>query len=237
MTAKKSEPIRFIAGFSFVLAAVSEMIVYIYLWKLLGRFSVSILMWMDMAGKLLMGVSLFVGMSPLALVGSILSLISLIVRGINCHFTINAGFINAEFWTSGLLWIIFWALIAISALPVLNKKYARLLCFVAGFIELVHLGIIMPDQITMINKYGLSVARICDILPVFLLAIGAILLGMMFPEMTEKPKKKENVTKQAQIGAESKLEQLEKLNGLLEKGYITKEEFDAKKDQIMNPKA
>ena len=51
--------------------------------------------------------------------------------------------------------------------------------------------------------------------------------------MTEKPKKKKTITKQAQGGAESKLEQLEKLNALLEKGYITKEEFDAKKKQIM----
>ena len=51
--------------------------------------------------------------------------------------------------------------------------------------------------------------------------------------MTEKPKKKKTITKQAQGGAESKLERLGKLNALLEKGYITKEEFDAKKKQIM----
>ena len=51
--------------------------------------------------------------------------------------------------------------------------------------------------------------------------------------MTEKPKKKKTITKQVQGGAESKLEQLGKLNALLEKGYITKEEFDAKKKQIM----
>ena len=73
-------------------------------------------------------------------------------------------------------------------------------------------------------------------LSILLLAVGAILLGVVLPEMLEEPKKKEVAVKQPQSGTESKIEQLEKLNALLEKGYITKEEFDAKKDQIMNPK-
>ena len=73
-------------------------------------------------------------------------------------------------------------------------------------------------------------------LSILLLAVGAILLGIALPEMLEKPKKRKNAVKKLQSGTESKIEQLEKLNALLEKGYITKEEFDAKKDQIMNPK-
>ena len=73
-------------------------------------------------------------------------------------------------------------------------------------------------------------------LSILLLAVGAILLGMALPEMLEKPKKKEIAVKQPQSSTESKIEQLERINRLLEKGYITKEEFDAKKDQIMNPK-
>lgn len=236
METKKKEPIRFIAGFAFVLAAASEMAFYIYLGRLLGRFSVSIPMWIDMAGKVLTGAALFVGMSPLVLAGSAVSLISLFIRGINCHFTVNAGYINAKFWTSGLLWIIFWVLVAISVLPVLNKKYARTACFAAGLVELLHFVMIMPEQAEMIKEYGVSVARICDILPVILLAVGAILLGMALPEMLVKPKKKEIAVKQPQSSTESKIEQLERLNRLLEKGYITKEEFDVKKDQIMNPK-
>lgn len=236
METKKKEPIRFIAGFAFVLAAASEMAFYIYLGRLLGRFSVSIPMWIDMAGKVLTGVALFVEMSPLVLAGSAVSLISLIIRGINSHFTVNAGYINAKFWTSGLLWIIFWALVAISVLPVLNKKYARISCFAAGLVELLQFVVIMPEEVAMIKEYGLSIARICDIMPEILLAIGAILLGMALPEMLEKSKKRKITVKQPQSGTESKIEQLEKLNALLEKGYITKEEFDAKKDQIMNPK-
>lgn len=73
-------------------------------------------------------------------------------------------------------------------------------------------------------------------LSILLLAVGAILLGIALPEMLEKPKKRKIAVKRPQSGTESKIEQLEKLNALLEKGYITKEEFDAKKDQIMNPK-
>ena len=233
MTAKKREPIRYIAGFMFALAAASEMVFYIYLGRLLGKFSVSAPMWMDMAGKVLTGVALFVGISPLVLAGSAVSLISLIVRGINCHFTVRAGYIDARFWTSGLLWIIFWALIAISVLPGFNKKYAKIPCFAAGLVELVHFGGTMPEQMEMISKYGRTVTRICDILPMLFLAAGAILFGIVAPEMQKKPKNYKAVEREQKSGVESRLDQIEKLNGLLEKGYITKEEFDNKKKQIM----
>ena len=230
MTAQKKEPIRYIAGLMFVLAAASEMVFYIYLGRLLGKFSVSAPMWMDMAGKVLTGVALFVGISPLVLAGSTVSLISLIVRGINCHFTVHAGYIDARFWTSGLLWMIFWALMAVSVLPDL---YARIPCFAAGLVELIHFGVIMSEQMEMISKYGLTVANICNILPVPLLAAGAILFGIVVPEMQKKPKNYKAVEREQKSGVGSRLNQVEKLNGLLEKGYITREEFDNKKSQIM----
>ena len=233
MVVKNNKSVRVIAGLLFMLAAASEMAIYIGLWKLLGRFSVSIPMWVDMAGKVVTGVAVLVGMPQLVFAGSILSLLSLMVRGISNHFTVNAGFIDAEFWTSGLLWIIFWVLIAVSVLPILNKKYAKLVCFAAGFIELAHLGISMPEQIALINEYGLSVTRICDILPMFFLSAGAILLGIIPPEMQVRTKDKDMDVVVRQSNTENKLAQIEKLNGLLEKGYITKEEFDSKKERIM----
>lgn len=233
MTDKKSESLRVITGLLFVLAAASEMAIYIGLWQLLGRFSVSIPMWVDMAGKVITGVAVLVGMPQLVLAGSALSLISLMVRGISNRFTVNAGFIDAKFWTSGLLWIIFWVLIAVSVLPMLNKRYARPVCFAAGFVELVHFGITMPEQIALINEYGLSVMRICDILPMLFLSAGAILFGIIFPEMQVRTKDKNMAVMVQRPNTENKLTQIEKLNGLLEKGYITKEEFDSKKERIM----
>lgn len=233
MTVKKSESVRIIAGLLFVLAAASEMAIYIDLWRWLGVFSVSIPMWIDMAGKVITGVVVFVGMPQLALAGSALSLLSLIVRGISNRFTVNAGFIDAEFWTSGLLWIIFWLLIAISVLPILNKKYARLVCFAAGFLELAHFGMTMAEQMTLINKYGLDFTSVCELLSILFLAVGAILLGVVLPEMYTERKNKDMAVAVPKTNTENRLVQIEKLNDLLEKKYITKEEFDAKKEQIM----
>ena len=51
--------------------------------------------------------------------------------------------------------------------------------------------------------------------------------------MQKKPKNYKAVEREQKSGVESRLDQIEKLNGLLEKGYITKEEFDNKKKQIM----
>lgn len=195
------------------------------------------LMILDSIGKALMAVSIAFSISNIAVVGIVSSLVSLLIRGVQCKFTIHAGFVDAKLWTSGFLWMAFWLLMAISVLLDFNKKYARISCFAAGLVELLHFVVIMPEQVAMIKEYGLSIARICDIMPVILLAIGAILLGMALPEMLEKSKKRKIAVKQPQSGTESKIEQLEKLNALLEKGYITKEEFDAKKNQIMNPKA
>mgnify|MGYP000148732819 CR=1 FL=1 len=194
------------------------------------------LMILDSIGKALVAVSIAFSISNIAVVGIVSSFVSLLVRGVQCKFAIHAGFIDAKLWTSGLLWMAFWLLMMVSVLLDFNKKYARTACFAAGLVELLHFVMIMPEQAEMIKEYGVSVARICDILPVILLAVGAILLGMALPEMLEKPKKKEIAVKQPQSSTESKIEQLERLNRLLEKGYITKEEFDVKKDQIMNPK-
>lgn len=235
MVVKNNKSFRVIAGLLFMLAAASEMAIYIDLWKLLGRFSVSIPMWVDMAGKVITGVAVLVGMPQLVFAGSILSLISLMVRGISNHFTVNAGFIDAEFWTSGLLWIIFWVLIAVSVLPILNKKYARLVCFAAGFVELAHFGITVAEQMTLIDKYGygLNVTSVCEVLSMLFLAAGAILLGVILSEMRAETKNKDMAVAVPQTNTENRLVRIEKLNDLLEKKYITKEEFDAKKEQIM----
>lgn len=193
----------------------------------------------EFVGNTLVAVSIALSIPNIAIVGSVISFVSLLIRGVRCKFTIF-GATDTEFWTSGLFWTIFWAIMAISALSGCNKKNTRKLCFAAGLVELIHFVVILPEQIALIEKYGWSFVRDYsaytvnfDLFPVLLLAIGAILLGIILPEMTEKPKKEEPIAKQVQVGAENKLAQLEKLNGLLEKGYITKEEFDAKKEQIM----
>lgn len=237
MKSKTKGIVRWLASGCFIVSAIANIPYIIRLLGLtgfVGSKSGALLMILDSIGKALMALAIVTSAFGVAIAGSVGNLLSLIIRGIRCNFTIHAGFVDARFWTSGLLGIVFWALIAISALPVLNKKYARISCFAAGLVELLHFVVIVPEQAAMIKEYGLSVARVCDILPVILLAVGAILLGMAFPEMQEQTKKKDIPVKQMQTGPENKLEQLEKLNALLEKGYVTKEEFDAKKEQIVN---
>lgn len=217
METRKKEPIRFIAGFAFVLAAVAEIVFYIQLGKLLGRFSIGADMWIDMAGKFMVGAAIFAEVPALVLAGSVVSLLSIAMR-----------MISGGVWGYGVFWAFFWSILAIAMLiSFVNKKYARLFCFGAGGVEMVHFT-------WAVRQMGAGVIFIP--LSILLLAVGAILLGVVLPEMLEEPKKKEVAVKQPQSGTESKIEQLEKLNALLEKGYITKEEFDAKKDQIMNPK-
>lgn len=248
MKNKKKRMIQYVACVCFTISAVMNVPYIVELFGLIGFVSKNGMLGMILAmflisleiiGKVLVVISIELLLSNMAIVGSVMSFVSLLIRGVQCKFTVF-GETGAEYWTSGLFWTIFWAIMAISMLPCLNKKSARKLCFAAGFVELIHLGIILPEQMTLLDRYGWSFVRDCstytvnfDLLPVLVLAIGAILLGMILPEMTEKPKEKEVAAKQVQIGAENKLVQLEKLNGLLEKGYITKEEFDTKKEQIM----
>lgn len=217
MMTKKDETIKCLSGLFFALTAVAEIVFYIQLGKLLGRFSISADMWIDMAGKFMVGAAIFSEVPALVLAGSVVSLLSIAMR-----------MISGGVWGYGVFWAFFWSILAIAMLiSFVNKKYARLFCFGAGGVEIVHFT-------WAVRQMGTGVIFIP--LSILLLAVGAILLGIALPEMLEKPKKRKNAVKQPQFGTESKIEQLEKLNALLEKGYITKEEFDAKKDQIMNPK-
>lgn len=217
MMTKKDETIKCLSGLFFALTAVAEIVFYIQLGKLLGRFSIGADMWIDMAGKFMVGAAIFAEVPALVLAGSVVSLLSIAMR-----------MISGGVWGYGVFWAFFWSILAIAMLiSFVNKKYARLICFGAGGVEMVHFT-------WAVRQMGTGVIFIP--LSILLLAVGAILLGIVLPEMLEKPKKRKNAVKQPQYGIESKIEQLEKLNALLEKGYITKEEFDAKKDQIMNPK-
>lgn len=224
MTMKKNEGFKYLAGISFVLTAVLEVAFYIQVGKLIGYFSMDISMWIDVIGKVLTGIAVLVEMPILVFAGSAVSLISLGMR-----------MISGGVWMYGVFWTIFWSILAIAMLiSLVNKKYARLICFGAGGVEMVHFA-------RAVRQMGASVIELnfrsfFIPLSILLLAVGAILLGIALPEMLEKPKKRKIAVKQPQSGTESKIEQLEKLNALLEKGYITKEEFDTKKDQIMNPK-
>ena len=246
---EKKQMIRYVACACFIIRAVINIPSIVTLFSVMdvaksknstfGIILAAFLISLEIIGEVLVTVSIALSIPNMAIVGSVMSFASLLIRGVRCKFTIF-GATDVEFWTSGLFWIVFWGVMSLSMLLGLNKKNIRKLCFAAGFLELIHFGVILPEQVALIDRYGWLF--VCenhtysvnfDLLPVLLLATGAILFGIILPEMTEKPKKKKTITKQAQGGAESKLEQLGKLNALLEKGYITKEEFDAKKKQIM----
>lgn len=215
MTARKNEPFKYLAGLIFILAVVAELAFYIQLGKLLGSFSIGTQMWIDMAGKALIGIAMLAEVPALVLVGSIVSLISLAMR-----------MVSGGVWLYGVFWTIFWIVLAISYV---NKKYARVVCFTAGVVELAHFG----WAVFHMNTARLSFTGIYMPLSILLLAIGAFFMGMALPEMRTKTKDGNVVLTSPQVDTEDKLAQIEKLNELLEKGYITKEEFDAKKEQIM----
>ena len=215
MTMKKNEGFKYLAGISFVLTAVLEVAFYIQVGKLIGYFSMDISMWIDVIGKVLTGIAVLVEMPILVFAGSAVSLISLGMR-----------MISGEVWTYGVFWTIFWSILAISYV---SKKYARPICFAAGAVEMVHFVLTVQQA----NVARLSFVSIYVPLSVLILALGAIFLGVVIPEMVRKPKQKSAAGKKPQASTENKLEQIEKLNDLLKKGYITKEEFDTKKEQLM----
>ena len=215
MITKKNEAFKYLSGVFFVLTAVLEIVFYVQLAKLLGYFSMDMSMWIDVVGKVLAGAAIFIEVPIMVLAGSIVSLISLAMR------TISGGV-----WTYGVLWTVFWVILAISCV---SKKYTKLACFAAGAVEIIHFVL----AVQRMNIARLTFTSIYIPLSVLFLALGAVFLGMVLPEMLEKPNQKNAEMKQSHASTESKLEQIEKLNGLLEKGYITKEEFDTKKEQIM----
>ena len=215
MGTKRKEPFKYLAGILFILAAVAEIAFYIQLGKLLGSFSISVQMWIDMVGKAIIGVAMLAEMPVLVLVGSSVSLLSLAMR-----------MISGGVWLYGVFWTIFWIVLAVSWV---NRKYARVICFAAGVVELVHfVWAVLHMNTTRLTFMGIYIP-----LSVLLLAVGAFFMGMALPEMQGKAKNKDVVVVEPQTNTENRLVQIEKLNDLLAKGYITKEEFDAKKEQIM----
>lgn len=223
MATKKDEKLECTSGVFFALAAVVEIVFYIQHGILFGEFWVSAAMWIDMAGKFIVGAAIFAEAPVLILAGSAASLLSLAMR------TVSNGV-----WVYGVFWGIFWSVLTISiAVFLVNKKYAGSICFGAGGVEVVH----FVWAVWQMGTIEWNLIRFYTLVSILLLAIGAILLGMELPKMSVKPKRKTIAEKHPRFGAESKLERLEKLNGLFEKGYITEEEFISKKEQIINPKS
>lgn len=215
MTRKKNETFKYLSGVCFVLTAVLEIAFFVQAAKVLGYFSMGIPAWIDVVGKVLVGVAVFIEVPTMVLAGSVVSLILMAMR-----------MISGDVWIYDIFWTIFWAILAISCV---SKKHNKLVCFAAGVVEIVHF-VLTARQINIARLSFISIYRPLSVL---LLALGAIFLGMEFSEKSGKRKQKSTAVKQLKVNMEDKLVRIEKLNGLLEKGYITKEEFGAKKKQIM----
>lgn len=223
MTTKKNEAFKYLAGLLFLLSAVLLVADYIQtiqagmIYFSMGKFSYETTMILDVIGRTVIAGAVLSEIPVLIPVGAGINLISLAMKSLPIGMLLNEIF-----------WAVFWILIGIS---IVGKKYIKAICFTAGVINTANfVWVLIQSEIDFTN---LSFMTVSTPLMILLLALGAVFLGMVLPEIMEKPKKEEVAAKQAQVGAESKLEEFEKLNGLLEKGYITKEEFNAKKEQIM----
>ena len=155
MKNEKKQMIRYVACACFIIRAVINIPSIVTLFSVMdvaksknstfGIILAAFLISLEIIGEVLVTVSIALSIPNMAIVGSVMSFASLLIRGVRCKFTIF-GATDVEFWTSGLFWIVFWGVMSLSMLLGLNKKNTRKLCFAAGFLELIHFGVILPEQ-------------------------------------------------------------------------------------------
>lgn len=116
MKNEKKQMIRYVACACFVIRAVINIPSIVTLFSVMdvaksrnstfGIILAAFLISLEIIGEVLVTVSIALSIPNMAIVGSVMSFASLLIRGVRCKFTIF-GATDVEFWTSGLFWIVF----------------------------------------------------------------------------------------------------------------------------------
>lgn len=184
-------------------------------------------------GYALIAVSMFASVPVLTSVGG--GLVLLYYINMLCLFirlVANASLING---TSNIIWavsqIIFFILIIIAGL---NRKSAKVLGITAASICGVRLVV---DSIYDFISYGSIGMRLTAWFNFLFIILGAVMLGLVLYDMQEgysaSKRPRAQVSDAELFSGNSQLDQLGKAKMLLDAGVISKEEFTARKRNIL----
>ena len=184
-------------------------------------------------GYALIAVSMFASVPVLTSVGG--GLVLLYYINMLCLFirlVANASLING---TSNIIWavsqIIFFILIIIAGL---NRKSAKVLGITAASICGVRLVV---DSIYDFISYGSIGMRLTAWFNFLFIILGAVMLGLALYDMqagySASKRPRAQVSDAELFSGNSQLDQLGKAKMMLDAGVISKEEFDARKRDIL----
>lgn len=208
MDMKKNDILRYCAGGAFLFQALSQLVGGLYLGNVIGLII-----------NALIGVSFFIKKPVLATVGgavwilmSAIELIELLSYGVFAMF-IEDG----RYWWPVMQILFLAADILFFVLTITRKKQL-------GYAAAVICGIGYLGNVLLLHS--------SPTVGMILTVAGYVLAGLAYGDMPTKVKK--TVSAVVYNSAADKIQRLENLQNLLEKGIITQEEFDAKKHQLLN---
>lgn len=220
---KNNSSLRYVAGACFAGEAVLVLINLVQngfnFWRLLC-----------LAGYALIAVSMFASLPILTTAGAgVYAIASL--RTVIAYF----GYIRFAWFPkltlfTEILSLAFWIILIVVGT---NKKSAKQLSFVAGGVAILRFAIGLIANKVVNGSFGLNFRGFLNII---LLIVGTFMIGMAVDCITVKVSTGTNDATGKVVSstpAESQIDRLAKLKGLLDSGVISQEEFEAKKKQIL----
>jgi len=220
---KNNSSLRYVAGACFAGEAVLVLINLVQngfsFWTLLC-----------LAGYALIAVSMFASLPILTSAGAGVYAVTALRTLITYFGYIKDDWFPKRYLFMAILFLAFWVILIVVGV---NKKSAKQLSFVAGGVAVLRFAIAMIGNKMGNGTFGLTFR---GFLSYILLIVGAFMIGMAFDSVTAKvsvntPNSSSVVA--PKTPAESQIDRLTKLKGLLDSGVISQEEFDAKKKQIL----
>ena len=221
---KNNNTFRYVAGACFAIYAIVSIIRLV---QIAPYNSPSAWWLLPILGAVLIAVAMFVTVPMLIAVGGGVSTISAARSFIIC---LGNEYNPWNYSIAAFLLLVVWVLIIVVGV---NKKSGKILGMVAGALATLRFLIIIFGNIIDCGQFALDFVNfVCYaviIVGVFMIGLAS---GDNAPKTSELTKANANGGVHA-TQAESQIDRLTKLKGLLDNGIISREEFETKKKQIL----
>lgn len=219
---KNNKSLRYVAGACFGICSLMH-VIFIVL-DMLNGYMFSPWSLVSPVGFALIAVSMFASMDILTSVGG-----GILAVGAARMLIDDLGYYAYTIYIiDDLLWLIVCILLIVIGL---NRKNVKMICIVDGVLLAVQLFLVFFG--TAYEYFGLS---FWGFLEYVIQIVGTILIGLALnidstQESNNKVDSSSSINSTAPV--KNQIDQLIKLKGFLDNGYISQEEFDAKKKQIL----